>query len=178
MDSGSTFQYKSRYYGDLLFDSEIIDKYDRIEVRKIRPDKGVRGLLPDQTYQLRWLVNPLLITKGATPPEMGKSFFAKDKSISLSKVLMEQKGIDPKLSVRIVTKFKNGCKRDMRSANIDFAEALYMSSTPATNSCYQCFSRIHRKTIYVPKKDAHEFFLEYSSKTNHSTLLVIDGVLV
>jgi hypothetical protein len=171
------FYNAKKHSKPFLFDSKYLSGFDKLIFKPLRDSKGMRGLKEGQEYTARWLINPILVKKDAVLPVLGSQFTSRDKHVSLIREMLKDRGIDPELCRRIVTKFKDDDMQNMRSDNLVLAEAAYASSIYTHPMRYQLNSRIMGESVYVPKEDIVDFFHEHYKDIDHPMVLSVDGMI-
>lgn len=123
-----------------------------------------KKLLPGQEYVRKWKGNPFRINEDKT-------------CSSLSRTIMDEKGVPQELHARMVTKFIDGDEHNLLPDNIEFAEAAYLGVSKSGKR-FTITSRIQNKSIGFLREDANKFVNEHFKDVPHTVILVAEGIIV
>lgn len=123
-----------------------------------------KKLLPGQEYVQKWKGNPFRINEDKT-------------CSSLSRTIMDEKGVLQELHARMVTKFIDGDEHNLLPDNIEFAEVAYLGVSKSGKQ-FIITSRIQNKSIGFLREDANKFVNEHFKDVPHTVILVAEGVIV
>lgn len=143
-----------------IFDSKYAKGCNRVILVAHEKPNINRGIRSGQEFVSHWKASVVLARD--------------DYSIVLKRKLMEERGIDDKLHLKVVSKFMNSDMYDMRSSNIILAEAVY---------CYTIQDNRYRfnrngKGKSMFKDVAIGYFETVYSEVTHPVILVADGTII
>ena len=150
-----------------ILDTRFIKESIRVSIRRNKPAKDMHGLHADQEFSHFW-------------PDMAAIHIG-DNSKNIKRLIMEERNIPDSVSLRIVTKFLDGNKRNMLSENLVLAEQMAVASVTSVDRMreycyYYCY--IQNKKISVKKESLGEVFRNYCRNVSHPVVMSLDGVLI
>ena len=150
-----------------IMDRRFVVDSDKVILVRSRIIKNKHGLKSNQEFTQTWEAMPFI--------------YNDNNSMTLKHMIMAEKGFPDFLVRRVVTKYIDGSKRNLRSSNLVMAEVLTFSTIYSSDRKYEYYqfnSRLEDRKIVIKQEDLMKTFKEYCNQVPHPVVLSLDGILI